>query len=95
MQERRTGGSGPYHKVGGVEGACGNVDTHRGNLQTGNPRQLVVRQRYSVNNCRDAESAARNAVDNYGVNKGEKRVPNGLIGCVECVLRIIRLECNC
>ena len=28
-------------------------------------------------------------------NKRKKRVLNGLIGCIECVLRIIRLECNC
>ena len=27
-------------------------------------------------------------------NKREKRVSNGLIGCVECVLRIMCLECN-
>ena len=72
MQERTTtGASGVYYKVGGVEGASGNVDTRRGNLQTGNPRELVVKERYEVGNCKDAESAAHEAVDDdYGVNYG-------------------------
>ena len=59
MQEKTTaGGSGLYYKVGGVEGASENVDIRRGNLQTGNPRRLEVKERFPVGNCKDAESAA-------------------------------------
>ena len=75
MQERTTaGGSGLLYKVGGVEGASGKVDTRRGNLQTGNPRKLEVKERYQVGNCKKAESAAHEAVnDDYGVYYGGGR----------------------
>ena len=68
MQERTTtGGSGLYYKVGGVEGDSKKVDTRRGNLQTGNPRKLVVKERFAVSNCRDAEKACQHAVSHYEV----------------------------
>ena len=75
MQEKTaTGGSGLLYKVGGVEGASGKVDTRRGNLQTGNPRKLEVKERYQVGNCKKAESAAHGAVNNdYGVYYGGGR----------------------
>lgn len=71
IQERQTNGAaGIYYKVGGVEGNSDQVDRRRGQLQTGNPRQLVVKERYAVHSCRDGESAAHNAVRTYSVNYG-------------------------
>ena len=71
IQERQTtGAAGIYYKVGGVQGNSDEVDRRRGQLQTGNPRQLVVKERYAVNSCRDGESAAHNAARDYRVNYG-------------------------
>ena len=63
---------GTFYKVGGVLHNCGKqVDDRRTDLQTGNVRQLVVRQRYWVNNCRRAEAAAHRAVkERYGAYYG-------------------------
>ena len=56
MQEKTTGGNtGTLYKVGGVEGTSNKVDTRRRNLQTGNPRELVVKTRYKVTSCKKAE----------------------------------------
>ena len=45
-EKTTTRARGLYYKVGGVEGASRNVDIRRGNLQTGNPRELEVNERY-------------------------------------------------
>ena len=71
MQEKAAPGASTtylHYKVGGVEGDSKKVKTRRGNLQTGNPRQLVVMNQYEVSTCREAEKACQNAVSQYAIN---------------------------
>lgn len=72
IEEKSAGhnGLGTLYKVGGVEGDVDKVDTRRGNLQTGNPRQLIVKKTFKVTSCKDAEKAAHVLQQKYGVNYG-------------------------
>ena len=62
MQEKQPNGNdGILYKVGGVIGPSKKVDTRRGNLQTGNPRELTVEKKYKVSNCKEAEGKVHDA----------------------------------
>ena len=70
MEKTPCGRNGNLYKIGGVEGESNEVDRRRGQLQTGNPRQLVVLKRYATRNCQAAEIAAQDAVSHNRVRYG-------------------------
>ena len=68
MQERTTGAdTGTLYKVGGVEASVIEVEN---DLQSGNFRQLIIREWYGVDNCRDAERDVLAAIKGYSVDFG-------------------------
>ena len=68
MQERTTGAdAGTLYKVGGVEASGTEVES---DLQSGNFRQLIIREWYGVDNCYDAERDVLAAKEGYSVDFG-------------------------
>ena len=68
MQERTTGAdAGTLYKVGGMEASGTEVES---DLQTGNFRQLIIREWYSVDNYHDAERDVLAAIKGYSVDFG-------------------------
>lgn len=71
IEERTTGAdAGTLYKAGGVEGNSTEVDKHVSDLQTGNSRHLIIRERYSIDNCHDAERDVFAAIKDYSVDFG-------------------------
>lgn len=61
MEWDYTANLGTYVKIG----LSGNPDGRRGELQTGNPFHLILREKIHVNNMKLAETDAHNVVKEY------------------------------